>query len=67
MSLLYFASQSGKKRSKLSFVEFEYLRAFKVIGHIPLNTTRVIPSSITIPRQIQVHLSILLFTTAYIK
>jgi hypothetical protein len=60
MSLLCFASQLGRKMSKLSFVESEYLWAIKVMGQDLLNINKTAPSSNIKPIQIQIHLSILL-------
>jgi hypothetical protein len=64
ISLLYFANQLGKKISKLSLVEFEYLRAITVTGHILLQMIKIRPSINMAPTQIQTHLSILSLITA---
>ncbi len=64
MSLLYLAIQLGRKMSKLSFAESEYLRAINVIGQDRLKISRTAPSSNMIPIQIQTHLSIRFVITA---
>ena len=64
MGLLYFANQLGRKISKLSFVESEYLRAIIVSGHIFLKIINTIPSPIISAIPIQTNLSILLTITA---
>ena len=64
MSLLYFASQLGKKISKLSFGESEYFRAIRVIGQDLLKMSSTMPSDSTTPMEIQTHLSILPERTA---
>ena len=64
MSLLYLAIQLGRKMSKLSFVEPEYLRAINVMGQDRLKISSTIPSSKMIPIQIQTHLSMLFVITA---
>jgi hypothetical protein len=45
ISLLYFANQLGKKMSKFSLVESEYLRAIMVSGHCILKDSSTIPST----------------------
>ena len=60
MSLLYFANQLGRKISKLSFVESEYLQTIIVSGHIFLKIINTIPSPIISAIPIQTNLSILL-------
>ena len=64
MSLLYFANQLGRKISKLSFVESEYLRAIIVSGQIFLKIISTIPSPIISDIPIQTNLSILFTITA---
>ena len=66
ISLLYRAIHNGRKISKLSFVESEYLRAITVNGHLPLNKRRIIPSIITENSAIQVSKLILLKIPEYI-
>jgi len=55
MSLLCLANQSGKKISKLSFWESEYLRASTVSGQDSLynNKTRPSPMIKPIPTQVK--------------
>lgn len=64
MTLLYLANQTGRKMSKLAFVEAEYLRAIIVKGQIPLKESRTIPSIMIMPIQSQTSLSILFMITA---
>jgi hypothetical protein len=64
INLLCLANQLGRKMSKLSFVESEYLRAIDVMGHDLLNISSTTPSSNMIPIQIHTHLSNLLVMTA---
>ena len=64
MSLLYFANQLGRKISKLSFVELEYLRAIIVSGHTFLKIISTIPSPIIRAIPIHTYLSILFIMTA---
>ena len=47
ISLLCLANQSGRKMSKLSFLESEYFRAINVKGQNILKINRVRPSPIT--------------------
>ena len=47
ISLLCFASQLGRKISKLSLSESEYFRATRVRGHNILKMSRVNPSPMT--------------------
>jgi hypothetical protein len=47
INLLCFASHWGRKISKLSFSEFEYLRASSVSGQNILKISSVMPSAIT--------------------
>ncbi len=54
MILLYFASQFGKKISKLSFSESEYFLAINVRGQNILKMSRTSPSPITKTIPIQV-------------
>lgn len=65
INLLYFANQTGRKMSKLSLTDLEYLAATNVSGHFPLKIFKTKPSTRMTPIQIQSHLSILLFMTAY--
>lgn len=64
MSLLYLASQLGKKISKFSLVEFENFRATTVIGQIFLKIININPSAKIHPKPIHIHLSILSAITA---
>ncbi|SEN15858.1 hypothetical protein SAMN04488505_108220 [Chitinophaga rupis] len=64
IGLLYFASHTGRKISKLALAEEEYLRAITVRGHFPLNISNTIPSSNISPMHIQMLVSILLANTA---
>ncbi len=52
--LLFFASHSGKKISKLAFVESEYFRAIPVSGQAHLYRRRMIPSPTIMAMAIQV-------------
>lgn len=54
INLLLSANQFGKKISKLSLVESEYFLAKTVNGQSILNKTKIIPSPITKPMEIQV-------------
>lgn len=67
MTLLYLASQLGRKISKLAFLESEYLRACIVSGHIPLNQSNTSPSIKIILMPIHTRLSILSTIAAYSK
>lgn len=63
--LLFFANQFGRKMSKLSFSESEYLLATSVSGQNILNVNRVSPSPITNATHIQVYVFILLVMPEY--
>jgi hypothetical protein len=63
--LLFFANQFGRKMSKLSFSESEYLLATRVSGQNILNVTRVSPSPITNATHIQVYVVTLLVMPEY--
>ena len=65
MSLLYFASQLGRKMSKFSFVESEYFRAIKVSGQNILKISSTRPSPTTNPIAIQVKTVIWLVSPEY--
>ena len=54
ISLLCFANQLGRKISKLSFLESEYLWASKVRGQNILKTNKTHPSPMINPIPIQV-------------
>jgi hypothetical protein len=65
ISLLCFANQLGRKISKLSFLESEYLRATKVRGQNILKTNNTTPSPIINPIPIQVKVLMLLVIPEY--
>jgi len=65
ISLLCFASQFGKKISKLSFVESVYFLARMVKGQDILKTNKIIPSANINPIPIQVYKVILLTIPEY--
>ena len=64
MRVLYLANQFGRKISKLSLVEAEYLRAIIVSGHCILKISKTIPSATIKLIPIQTRLLILLAITA---
>jgi len=65
INLLYFANQLGRKISKLSFSESEYLRAIKVNGQNILKTNKTNPSPIINPMPIQVSVLTVLVMPEY--
>ena len=65
INLLYFANQLGRKISKLSFCESEYLRAINVNGQNILKTNKTKPSPIINPIPIQVSVLTVLVMPEY--
>ena len=65
ISLLYFANQLGRKISKLSLCESEYLRAINVNGQNILKTNKTNPSVIINPKPNQVNGMIVLVIPEY--
>lgn len=64
MVLLCLANQLGRKMSKLSWVESEYFLATTVKGQDHLNSINIMPSTMTIPMDIQVYTLMWLNTPA---
>jgi len=65
INLLYFANQLGRKISKLSFSESEYLRAINVNGQNILKTNKTKPSPIINPIPIHVYVLTVLVIPEY--